>query len=372
MRLLKRFKLGRELSTLEEKARENPSPSTFIDLAQVYLNLGAPEEVLRVAEEGLLLFPQAAELLKLKRFARRQCFEAEVRDLRDKIGPGADAETYRRLASAYFGLGDDGAAEGVCRECLKQHPGDPETLYMLASAALRRFLRGLRAEDGMEALAQFLAVLEAAPEHAQAHRRLGEFLYQIGAHGQARKHLERFMASGEGDVTVKELLDRIGDTPAGDEDTTRLLYEVERSGRLPFRLDGRRAERGTTAMASPKTLEVIRKGLSRIIGLEGVQKAAYIRGSKALVKGAIHGGKDPFLKTVRVVSKAAQRAVRRMDLGNFSRGYVETGAGHICICNFGDVFAAVQCDEGASLETILQALQDLVAGSLFSMGEGGS
>jgi hypothetical protein len=70
------------------------------------------------------------------------------------------------------------------------------------------------------------------------------------------------------------------------------------------------------------------------------------------------------LRVVRVVAKAAQRAARRMEIGNFSKGVMDGTFGHICVCCFGDVVAAVMCEAGASTDHILTDLQELVASSL--------
>ena len=67
----------------------------------------------------------------------------------------------------------------------------------------------------------------------------------------------------------------------------------------------------------------------------------------------------------RVVSKAAQRACRRIDLGNFSKGVVDGDFGYVCVCCYGEVVAAVLCDHGTAFERILDQLQELVARSLY-------
>ena len=105
--------------------------------------------------------------------------------------------------------------------------------------------------------------------------------------------------------------------------------------------------------------------LDLIAQIPGVSKAAYIRGSKALIKGEIKSGKDPFLRLARVVAKAAQRTCRRMDLGNFSKGVVDGDFGHVCVCSFGDVVAAVLCRPDTAVDRILGDLQELVAQSLY-------
>ena len=68
------------------------------------------------------------------------------------------------------------------------------------------------------------------------------------------------------------------------------------------------------------------------------------------------------------MAKASQRFSRRLDIGNFNKGVMDGRFGHICICSFGEVVAAVQCDKGAMVQRILGDLQELVAGSLYMAG----
>jgi hypothetical protein len=112
----------------------------------------------------------------------------------------------------------------------------------------------------------------------------------------------------------------------------------------------------------------IRDALAQIAELRGVRKATYIKGSRALVKGNISNAKDPFLRVVRVVAKASQTFGRRLDVGGFNKGLLNGRFGRMCICCYGEVLAAVQCDESAQVNQVLAELQDLVAGSLYSTG----
>ena len=69
------------------------------------------------------------------------------------------------------------------------------------------------------------------------------------------------------------------------------------------------------------------------------------------------------------VAKAAHRFAKRLDIGNASKTVVDCDFGHVCICVYGDVLAAAQCDRGTDLEQVMADLQELVAGALHSVGE---
>jgi hypothetical protein len=83
-----------------------------------------------------------------------------------------------------------------------------------------------------------------------------------------------------------------------------------------------------------------------------------------MVRGAVRDGRDPFLRTARVVGKSMQRFARRLDIGQANKSVVEGGFGAVCVCAYGDAMAAAQCDAGADFERVLSALQEVVAGAL--------
>ena len=110
------------------------------------------------------------------------------------------------------------------------------------------------------------------------------------------------------------------------------------------------------------------RALAQLAEMDGVSKATYIRGTRALVKGDIRDGKDAFLRIVRVVAKAGHRFSRRLDIGSFKKGVLQGPFGYICICCYGEVLAAVQCDGSADTDRVLAELQEIVASSLYAMG----
>ena len=57
-----------------------------------------------------------------------------------------------------------------------------------------------------------------------------------------------------------------------------------------------------------------------------------------------------------------------MEVGTFSKGCINGDFGHIVVCSFGEVVAAVLCEHGTSVEGMMADLQELVAGSLYMSG----
>ncbi|MEM7201620.1 MAG: tetratricopeptide repeat protein [Planctomycetota bacterium] len=368
VKLLQRLKIWRELKRLESKAREAPSPTTYVDLGQVYINLGMHDQTLRVSEEGLALFPNSKELRKLNNFAKKAHLKERIKDLRARLNKTPQPELYKDLAALYLELGDYGAVHGTCEEGIRRFPDDYGAYLVLARAKLATFYRDLRARDGAEAVRCLGKVVGLDRENVRAHKLLGEVLYRIGALNRSLHHLSflRKLDAGDFEVeaTYRRVVKDLGATEAGEhEDLEELFDLVESRNRLARGAVGAEAPRSEAEQESE--IGSIRDALGQIAGIPGVCKATYIKGARALIKGQIRDGRDPFLRLARVVAKAAQRACRRMDLGSFNKGVLDGSFGHICVCSFGDVVAAVQCDPGTAVDRILAELQDLVARSLY-------
>lgn len=367
MKIIQKLKIWKDLKRLEARVRQSPSPSTFVDLGQVYINLGMHERTLELADEGLALFPQSTELRKLRRFANKTRLNSRIDEVRQELTAKATPEHYRELATLYLELGDIEAVQSACEECLRRFPGDPSVHLVLARAWLRIFYRDLSARAGLQAVDHLRKLLKMDPEQATAHRLLADVAFRIGASKMARRHIDELYRLHAVDEEIEAIRDEIGQ-PRGDEDPEALFHAVERRGSLAR---GPVFQQRGGGMPGPEDgMAVVRESLAQIVAIDGVRKAAYIRGAKALVRGDIRDGRDGFLRIARVVARAAQRAARRMDIGSFNKGVVDAGSHRICLCSYGEVLAAVACDAGAATEIVLDDLQELVAGSLVGSERG--
>ena len=152
MNLFQRMKIWKELKRLGARARSNPSPSTYVDLGQVYINLGMSERARLAADEGLALFPDSDQLKKLRRCAQKSQLNSRIDQLRIRLNKSPSPECYQELAGIYLELGDFGAVHGTCEECIRRFPEDSGAHLILGKARLTNFYRDLSARDGLEAV----------------------------------------------------------------------------------------------------------------------------------------------------------------------------------------------------------------------------
>lgn len=363
MNLIQRLKIWKELRRLEQRVRDEPSPSTFVDLGQVFINLEMIDRALQAAEDGLALFPDSVELEKLRDFARRNVGRTRVDELRARINKAPSGRLYRELAGIYRDLGDQAGLYATCEEWGVRFPDDAGAWLVLGQARLSNYYRDLSAREGLAAVHCLERVLVLDGADAKARTLLAELFYRIGATQQARRHLDA-LRSDDDDQLLSALRRQVANTLPLGIDIEALLRQVEEDGVLP-----NPPPTADRPVAHPEAgIGPIRDALAQIAELRGVHKATYIKGSRALVKGDIRDGRDPFLRLVRVVARAGHTFGRRLDVGNFNKGVLHGSFGHMCICCYGEVLAAVQCDDSAQVDRVLAELQELVAGSLYSTG----
>jgi predicted regulator of Ras-like GTPase activity (Roadblock/LC7/MglB family) len=359
MHLFQRMKIWKELRRLEQRAREQPSPSTLVDLGQVYINLDLHEKAEAIGEDGLALFPKSIELRQLVDCARRGLRAGRVAQLRAKLTRSPSPVLFRELAELQMELGDGTGVNATCQEWSLRFPDDAACWLSMGQARLAGFYRDLAAREGIEAVKCLERAVEMDPGDPQSRRLLGEVLYRVGAVRRAESHLAELNRLAPDDAEVASLLAYVAGLEDRGDDIDALIGEAEYHGSL--------LHPSHTAPPAPRADETtagVRDGLAQVAELPGVRKATFIRGSKAMVRGAIRSGKDPFLRIVRVVAKGAHRFARRLDIGNATKTVIEGPFGRICICVYGDALAAAECAEDAPIEQVLAELQEVVATAL--------
>ena len=232
MHLIQRMKIWKELRRLEQRAKAQPSPSTFVDLGQVYINLDLHDKAERMAEDGLALFPKSIELRQLLDCALRGLRRRRAQQLRAKLTRSPSSKLFRQLASIYLDLGDSNGLHATCQEWSLRFPDDSGSWLMLGQARLTNFYRDLAAREGQEAVQCLERAVGMDPKGLQSRRLLGEVLYRIGAVHEAEKHIKALRELDPGDYEVKQLLDHVAKLDDSGSDIGSLLDEVEAHGSL--------------------------------------------------------------------------------------------------------------------------------------------
>lgn len=358
MNLLQRMKVWRELKQLEQRVREAPAPNTFVDLGQVHINLDMHDKAERIAEDGLSLFPKSIELRHLLDTARRGVRRKRVDELGAELLRSPDAGAYAELAGLQVELGDRTGLQRTCQEWNLRFPQDPGSWRVLARASLVNYYRDLSPSDGAVAVRCLELAVERAPDDVATRLMLAELMYRVGAVRRAQDELRAAALAAPSDPAVASMLRHVDGLADQGDDLDALFADAQAHGAL----------RHPTPVAATQTASDAFAGVGDALGeatlITGVRKVAFIRGTKAMVRGSVRDGRDPFLRTARVVGKSMQRFARRLDIGQANKSVVEGGFGAVCVCAYGDSLAAAQCEPGADFERVLAALQEVVASAL--------
>jgi len=231
MNLFQRLKIWKELKRLETRSREEPSPSTFVDLGQVYLNMSMSDRAVQVAEEGLALFPDSDELRSLRRVACKAEAGSRIVALRAQLSKAPDPASYRELANLHMEVGDTTAAISTSEECIRRFPDDAGAYLVVARARLTNFYRDLSARDGLEAARCLQRIVALQPDDQRSHRLLLDLYYRVGAANPALQLLSVVEAQSPGDPELKAIRREFEGKPGGD-DLEVLFHNVEAQGRL--------------------------------------------------------------------------------------------------------------------------------------------
>lgn len=97
MHLIQRIKTWHELRCLKRGAKEQPSPSTFVELGWAYSHLDLHAKAQSVARDGLALFPNSSELRQLLDGSRRGSRHRRVADVRAGLARVAELDMVEKV-----------------------------------------------------------------------------------------------------------------------------------------------------------------------------------------------------------------------------------------------------------------------------------
>lgn len=283
----------------------NPSAQNYVMLAQAKAALGRLDEVRRICEEGLELYPGNVELRRLLDRSSEMHRETRTRYLQRELRDAPRPAIWRELCELHIEAGQVARAEevaGTWWEAVR----DPEAMFYRAKARAERFFADRRREDGRTA---FQCVEEASqlmpgdprPLHLRLH-----LASRCGAWVDARTTLARLLELFPGDPKLEARFRAV--LPLADQGTSieSALREVELSGRLVD--EDSQPERQPAARS-------VRPLLQRLSAAHDVRGAFYVRGSTALVQGLKGATAERTARTVRELVQASRSAARRLGLG---------------------------------------------------------
>lgn len=320
MSFVRRLFSSSRLRELRQELAESPSPKTYSALAAEHARLGEMPEAERVAREGLELFPNNVELLRMAERSRALEAEGRTRELYRQLREAPRAAVWRELCEILMSSGRHARAEECAQEWFNA-TGDGHAQLIRAQARCERFFTDRRRDDARMALewidsAEKLLVRDPRPV------RLRLNLYsRVGAWKDARRAVAQLLELEPGDAVLEAKFRSLETHTEAPLTLEQALREVEKSGRL--------VDEETSAHEGPTATGEIRPVLKRMCGEPGVRGAVYVRGSTALVQGPRGATAERTARAVREVVQKSRTAARRLGLGQAYEVVLEGDFGNL-------------------------------------------
>jgi len=321
MRFLDRLLSFGRIRRARRALAAEPTPSTYLTLAQQYAMAGRTLEAQHTCVEGLTAFPDNAQLSRFHQRTHRAEREAHVQRLRRELAQAPRAQLWRELCEVLIDSDELSKAEEEVTAWLERDH-NPEAYYLLARVLLARYLADRGREQGKAALAAIEHSLERLPRDARPLRAKLELFARIGAWKDARDVAAQMLALEPGALELEGRYRTLAARADGAPSVERAMHEVERNGRLA---DER--EPGKERAPGRSALPLLRE----LAAQPDVQAALYVRGATALVQGPKGATAERTARAVQSILAGSRAAGRRLGLGQVFQIQLEGSFGTLSI-----------------------------------------
>lgn len=322
MSLMRRFLGGSRVRHARTELADNPTAAGYAALASEHARLGEMDDLLRVCQEGLEMFPGSIELVRLSERARAIQREDRTRELYKELRESPRPAVYRELCQILLDSGRISRAEECAQEWFNAS-GDGQAQLLRAQARCERYFADRRREDGRLALELLDATEKLLPRDARPLRLRLSLASRIGAYQEARRVAMQLLELEPGDPALEARFRTLSSLAEKSPSIDHALRDVEKSGRLVDEETSGDTERAATGSVRP---------LLKELAVEpGVHAAIYVRGSTALIQGPRGATAERIARAVREVVQKSRTGARRLGLGNALEVTLEGGFGHLYV-----------------------------------------
>ncbi len=360
----------REIDKLEVAAKENPSPVNLCQWAERLMAYEDTQKGLEVAKRALESYPDNERVVSTYRLIMKNHHQARINELQRNIEKSPNPGGFARLAELNFrDLGDlDGAME-VARRGISLFPEDESLHQISGQIRFFRFHEDYLAKDGLSAVEHFQRVIRINNLNYRCLFLLAVLAAEIEAWDVARGaigEIYRFAPDDEGVRALEQKIDEVMPKGAPRESHDQLFRNVEVRGRLSDLGQNfssmHPAEVGTKPAASaidPKRLKELLQGFDN---LNGFQAAVVLDARGRVVAGHTTGkvSEEAVGLTAQAISSISQEASKRMDIGAFQRGEIETPAGTFNLVGFRNLILGVGSAQTAKRDDVNAAIDSFM------------
>lgn len=359
--ILKSLRSGAEANRLRKRGQADSRPDSYVDLCRHYLAQGKLRDALDAAAEGLSRFPHSTRLREMHRFTWRELKATEIAAIRERIDAGGAAEDFLALVELHLDCEDFDSALAVTEEWRSGQDDDLRARLVEGEVLLERFFRDRVAADARRAIALLNRVLEQDADAIEAHLALARVYHHIGAVSKALLHTYRVLDLDPEQELAAELYTELSTKPLETVEVTLLLAAVEDE-----------ADRGADEAIEigPEKRRQIMSGLARLSQLNGVERAAFVDATLAIVAEGGEGrlyddlSEHDLCRMAAGFRDAAGVSCRRMGIGAFRSCVIDAGERAFHFHSVGRTVVLVESDGARQRDLVAAELASFVAGCL--------
>lgn len=333
MKLLNRFLSYGRVRRARRALALDPTPRSYLHLAQQCALAGRTGDAQRACVEGLAAFPENIQLARYHQRTKRAEREVRLSELHSELAQAPRAPLWRELCEILIESDELARAEEELARWLARDQ-DPEARYLLARVALARFYADRGRAQGRAALAALEEAIQHLPDDLRPLRAKLDFLSRIGAWQEARDCAARCLSVEPGTLELEGRYRTLSARAEGAPSFERALHEVERSGRLA-------GEGGPEdARASAGSVQAV---LRELAAQPDVQAVLYVRGATALVQGPKGATAERTARSVQAILAGSRSTARRLGLGQLFQIQLEGAFGTLSIAPGEQDAGAILC-----------------------------
>ncbi len=363
----------RQLEDLEREILANPTPQNMVSLVERYMAAGDDRKALDVAKKAVEKFPDSEKVQVTYQNVRKLQLQSEIQEINKALRRNPSKTHYERLADIYHReLGNRNKAFETALEGLAKFPAS-DGLHMLAGLIrMDRFHQDYVQNDFVEAVRHFERAASINPRNYKALIGLGRLYAEVGSYYKAKPVLEQALQISPGDEHAEMLLEMVvTNMPRAVPNLDDALVEIE--SRRALSPEGEEMRKifdpvhrsGLPPQVNPSKIDGFLVGFesmngykcSSVLTRDGACVAAHTRGMVS---------RERFTRLVQEIYQCSEEASRKMDIGTFVNGEIETSIGRVVIAEWKAFIIGLLADQPAKKEDLDAAVEKFV--SFLSVG----
>lgn len=362
----------RHLNDLEREVLANPTPQNMVSLIERYMAAGDEAKALEMARKSVEKFPNSEKVQTTYQNVRRIQLQAEITEITKALRRSPGKSLYERLASIYHSeLGNRTKAFETALEGLAKFPQSDGLHLISGLIRMDRFHTDFLGNDFTEAIHHFEKAASINQNNYKSLVNLARLYAEAGAFYKAKPILEQVLRANPGDTNAEALFRFINEnlgkaTPNLDD----AVAEIETRRELSPEGDQIRrifdpSHGGGSVTVDRGKIEAFLVGFesmngykcSAVLTRDGQHYASHTRGMVA---------KERFTKFLQEICQVSEDASRRMDIGTFVSGELDTSVGRMAMAEWKGYIVGILADHPAKKEDLNSAVEKFV--SLLSVG----